>query len=334
MRSQVKPLKKSKRSNKQSRVREIHSERIPRNQDTVDFDVSGKTVHLTNLRKLFWPNLGITKADLLQFYMDVSPVLLPHLANRAMVMKRYPNGIAGDFFFMKRAPSPRPEWIETCAIEHSSGSVIDFPVIGDLASLLWVINLGCIDLNPWYARCDDVDRPDYLHFDLDPVKGASWDQMLETADIVHKALIQLELPAFIKTTGSRGFHIYVPIVRGPTQKEVWTFAKQFATSLAMLRSDLITVEYRTAKRPRKRVLVDYNQNAWGRTLASIYSVRPQPKATVSTPITWKEVEQGVRIEDFRIDNVPRRVKELGDLWAPLLAQKGRAKLESFYGVAD
>jgi bifunctional non-homologous end joining protein LigD len=334
MRSQVKPLKKSKRSNKQSRVKEIHSERIPRNQDTVDFDVSGKTVHLTNLRKLFWPNLGITKADLLQFYMDVSPVLLPHLANRAMVMKRYPNGIAGDFFFMKRAPSPRPEWIETCAIEHSSGSVIDFPVIGDLASLLWVINLGCIDLNPWYARCDDVDRPDYLHFDLDPVKGASWDQMLETADIVHKALIQLELSAFIKTTGSRGFHIYVPIVRGPTQKEVWTFAKQFATSLAMLRSDLITVEYRTAKRPRKRVLVDYNQNAWGRTLASIYSVRPQPKATVSTPITWKEVEQGVRIEDFRIDNVPRRVKELGDLWVPLLAQKGRAKLESFYGVAD
>lgn len=334
MRSQVKPLKKSKRSNKQSRVKEIHSERIPRNQDTVDSDVSGKTVHLTNLRKLFWPNLGITKADLLQFYMDVSPVLLPHLTNRAMVMKRYPNGIAGDFFFMKRAPSPRPEWIETCAIEHSSGSVIDFPVIGDLASLLWVINLGCIDLNPWYARCDDIDRPDYLHFDLDPVKGASWDQMLETADIVHKALIQLELPAFIKTTGSRGFHIYVPIVRGPTQKEVWTFAKEFATSLAMLRPDLITVEYRTAKRPRQRVLLDYNQNAWGQTLASVYSVRPQPKATVSTPISWKELGQGVRIEDFRIDNVPRRVKKLGDLWKPLLAQKGRAQLESFYGTAD
>jgi bifunctional non-homologous end joining protein LigD len=200
--------------------------------------------------------------------------------------------------------------------------------------LLWVINLGCIDLNPWYARRDDVDRPDYLHFDLDPVKGASWDQMLETADIVHKGLTQLKLPAFIKTTGSRGFHIYVPIVRGPTQKEVWTFTKEFATSLAMLRPDLITVEYRIAKRPRRRVLLDYNQNAWGQTLASVYSVRPQPKATVSTPLTWKEVEQGVRIEDFRIDNVPRRVKKLGDLWAPLLAQKGRAKLESLYGTAD
>jgi bifunctional non-homologous end joining protein LigD len=334
MRSQVKLVKNSKRAKKQSGVKEIYSTQIPKNQDTVDFDANGTTVHLTNLRKLFWPDLGITKADLLQFYMDISPVLLPHLADRAMVMKRYPNGIVGDFFFMKRAPSPRPDWIETCAIEHDSGNVIDFPVIQDLASLLWVINLGCIDLNPWYARSDDVDRPDYLHFDLDPVKGASWDQILETADIVHKALTQLKLPAFIKTTGSRGLHIYVPIVRGPTQKEVWMFAKEIATNLAALRPDLITAEYRIAKRPRQRVLVDYNQNAWGRTLASIYSVRPQPKATVSTPITWKEVEQGVQIEDFRIDNVPHRVKKLGDLWAPLLAQKGRAKLESFYGSVD
>jgi bifunctional non-homologous end joining protein LigD len=325
MRPQAKPLNKNERSGKARNRSPMVSVRIPRNQDTV---------HLTNLRKVFWPDLGITKADLLQYYIDVSPLLLPHLVDRAMVMKRYPNGIAADFFFMKRAPSPRPEWIETCAIEHGSGSVIDFPVIGDLASLLWVINLGCIDLNPWYARCDDVDRPDYLHFDLDPVKGANWEQMLETADIVHKALSQLKLPAFIKTTGSRGFHIYVPIVRGPRQKDVWTFAKQFATSLAALRPDLITVEYRIAKRPRERVLVDYNQNAWGRTLASVYSVRPQPKATVSTPLTWKEVEQGVRIEDFRIDNVPPRVKKLGDLWAPLLAQKGRARLESFYGAAD
>jgi bifunctional non-homologous end joining protein LigD len=334
MNLQAKQIRKTDRSAKRRKTRPVQAAQIAKNQDTVDFDAGGKIVHLTNLRKVFWPDLGITKADLLQFYMDISSVLLPHLADRAMVMKRYPNGIAGDFFFMKRAPSPRPAWIETCAIEHDSGNVIDFPVIQDLASLLWVINLGCIDLNPWYARSDDVDRPDYLHFDLDPVKGASWEQILETADIVHKALTRLELPSFIKTTGSRGFHIYVPIVRGPTQKEVWTFAKQFATSLAMLRSDLITVEYRIAKRPRQRVLVDYNQNAWGQTLASVYSVRPQPKATVSTPISWKEVEQGVKIEDFRIDNVPRRVKKLGDLWAPLLVQKGRAKLESFYGAAD
>src|SRR5690349_19286407 len=142
------------------------------------------------------------------------------------------------------------------------------------------------------------------------------------------------MPALIKTTGSRGFHVYVPIVRGPTQKEVWTFAKEFAISLAALRPDLITAEYRIAKRPRERVLVDYNQNAWGQTLASIYSVRPQPRATVSAPISWKELERGVRIEDFRIDNIRPRIKKLGDLWAPLLAEKGRAKLEKFYGVAD
>jgi len=203
-----------------------------------------------------------------------------------------------------------------------------------LATLLWVINLGCIDLNPWYARCDDVNRPDYLHFDLDPAKGASWDQLVAAASLVHDALNALELPSFIKTTGSRGFHIYVPIVRGPTQKEVWNFAKQFAYSLALLRPGLLTTEYSIAKRPRKRVLVDYNQNAWGRTLASVYSVRPHPQAAVSTPITWQELDAGVRIEDFRLDNVRERVKKIGDLWAPLLSNTGRAKLESMRGAAD
>jgi bifunctional non-homologous end joining protein LigD len=308
--------------------------RIPTDRDSVEVALDRKTVTLTNLRKVFWPGLGITKGDLLQFYADVAPVLLPHLVNRAMVMKRYPHGIAGEFFFMKRAPSPRPEWIDTCAIEHSSGNIIDFPVIRDLASLLWVINLGCIDLNPWYARCDDVDRPDYLHFDLDPVKGATWEQMLETASVVHDALTSLKLPSLIKTTGSRGFHIYVPIMRGPTQKQVWAVAKKFANTLAALRPDLITAEYRIAKRPNKRVLVDYNQNAWGQTLSSIYSVRPQPKATVSTPITWKELKKGPHIEDFHIGNVRARVHKLGDLWAPLLAQTGRARLESLFEAAD
>jgi bifunctional non-homologous end joining protein LigD len=308
--------------------------RIPRDRDAVELRFGNKSVPLTNLRKIFWPDQGLTKGDLIQFYVDMSPVLLPHLAHRAMVMKRYPNGIAGNFFFMKRAPSPRPGWIVTCSIQHASGNVIDFPVIQDLWSLLWVINLGCIDLNPWYARCDDVDRPDYLHFGLDPVKGASWDQMLETASIVHHALDRLKLPSFIKTTGSRGFHIYVPIVRGPTQKEVWTVAKHFATTLASLYPDLITAEYRIAKRPPRRIMVDYNQNAWGRTLASIYSVRPLPKATVSTPVTWNELKRGVHVEDFHIHNVRERIKKLGDLWAPLLAHAGRAKLESLYGVAD
>jgi bifunctional non-homologous end joining protein LigD len=291
-------------------------------------EANGHAVSLTNLEKLFWPKLGITKGDLLRYYASVAPVLLPHLHDRAMVMKRYPNGASGKCFFMKRAPSPRPDWIETCAIEHGSGSIIDFPMVQDLASLLWVVNLGCIDLNQWYARCDDVNRPDYLHFDLDPVVGASFARVRETALLVREALEALGMTVLAKTTGSKGIHLYVPIVRGPLQKQVWSFAKEFARVMEARAPKLITAEYRVAERPRGRVLVDYNQNAWGRTLASVYSVRPSPRAAVSTPVTWAEIENGVEIDDFRIDNVPARVKKLGDLWKPLLATRGRFKLES------
>lgn len=303
---------------------------IPQGVRDVELDFGrGKIVKLTNLDKLFWPDLGLAKRDLLQYYARVAPALLPHLRDRAMVMKRYPNGAYGEFFFMKRAPSPRPEWIETCRIPHDSGNVIDFPVIQDLPSLLWVINLGCIDLNPWYARCDDYDRPDYLHFDLDPVPDAGFDRVIETALLVRRGLEGLGLPCHAKTTGSKGIHVYIPIRRGPLQKDVWGFAKSFALALAAQAPTLITAEYRVAKRPKGRVLVDYNQNAWGRTLASIYSVRPRPRAPVSTPVTWEEVEGGIAIEDFRIDNVPDRVAKRGDLWKPLLAARGRVSLERF-----
>jgi bifunctional non-homologous end joining protein LigD len=286
-------------------------------------------LHLTNLKKPFWPELGITKAGLIEYYLHISDVLLPHVRDRAMVMKRYPNGWQGDFFFMKRAPQPRPEWIRTCAIDHGDDNIIDFPVIDDLPTLLWVINLGCIDLNQWYARCDDVDRPDYLHFDLDPVPGADWEQVLEAALIVREQLDGLGIPSYPKTTGSRGIHVYIPIVRGPTQKQVWSFAKAFAHAVAANHTAVLTAEYRVAKRPAGRILVDYNQNAWGRTLASVYSVRPRAEASVSTPVTWEEVEAGVRIEDFTVFNVPERVRERGDLYAPLLDEKGRFSLEQF-----
>lgn len=244
-----------------------------------------------------------------------------------MVMKRYPNGIHGKWFFMKRTPAPRPEWLETCEILHKSQNLIAFPMVQDLASLLWVVNLGCIDLNPWYARCDDADRPDYLHFDLDPVEGAGFDRVRETAIIVRNALQQLGMSPLAKTSGSKGMHIYVGIVRGPVQKEVWSFAKALAKGLEQLRPELITAEYRVAKRPRGRVLVDYNQNAWGHTLASVYSVRPTVQATVSTPVTWEEVEAGFETADFRLENVPARVRYLGDLWKPLLSTRGRFPLE-------
>jgi bifunctional non-homologous end joining protein LigD len=300
---------------------------IPADAESVFLDIGGREVRLTNLRKPFWGDEGITKGDLLRYYAAVAPALLPHLQDRAMVMKRYPNGAYGKCFWMKRAPEPRPAWVETCAITHGSGSVIDFPVVQDTATLLWLVNLGCIDLNPWYARCDDIDRPDYLVLDLDPGPGVPFARVLEAALVVREALETLALASWVKTTGSSGVHLYVPIVRGPTQKQVWSFAKAFARAIADDHPALLTAEYRVADRPRGRVLVDYNQNAWGRTLASVYSPRPRRGAPVSTPLDWTEVEDGVRLEDFTVATVPARVAEAGDLWAPLLPDhRGRCDI--------
>ena len=276
-------------------------------------EVEGKRVKLTNLDKPFWPDL--TKGDLIQYYVDVARWLLPHLRDRTMVMKRYPHGAAGDYFFMKRAPSPRPEWIETIAIDHGSKGVIHFPIVQDVPSLMWCINLGCIDLNQWYARKDDVDRPDYVHFDLDP-GDAPFSAVKETALILDETLRGLGMPTFVKTSGSKGVHVYVPIRRGPEQAAVWTFAKTVSVEIAKRYPKLMTAVYVRAKRPPGRVLVDYNQNRWGATLASIYSVRPTPEASVSTPVTWKELPE-VEIADFTLRNVPARLKRKGDLWAPI-----------------
>ena len=294
---------------------------IPEDRDTMVVRVGASETTLTNLRKPFWPDLGLTKGDLLRYYLAVAPALVPHLRDRAMVMKRYPDGAGGPFFFMKRAPAPRPPWLETCRIDHGSKGVIEFPMIQDPLALLWVVNLGCIDLNPWYGRCDDPDRPDVLHFDLDPTPGAALARIVEVALLVRAALTELGMPVSVKTSGSRGLHLYVPILRGPTQKAVWTLGKALALDLARRHPRLVTVDYRVARRPPGVVVVDYNQNAWGRTLASVYSVRPTPRATVSTPLDWGEVGAGLRMENHRIDTVPARVRRRGDLWQPLLGAR-------------
>jgi bifunctional non-homologous end joining protein LigD len=307
---------------------------IPEGVSEATLTIGTRDVRLTNLDKTFFAEANVRKRDLLQYYADVSPLLLPHVRDRAMVMKRYPNGAAGDFFFMKRTPPGAPAWLQTCSIPHGPEKVIAFPVVDDLAALLWVINLGCIDLNQWYGRCDDPDRPDYVHFDLDPVKDAragptTFEVVREAALAVRVAFEELKMPAFAKTSGSNGIHIYVPIERGPLQHDVWRFAKALAFALAEKHPDILTAEYTIAKRPAGRVLVDYNQNAWGRTLASIYSVRPTRSASVSTPVSWDEIEAGLRIDDFRLDNVRERFARRGDLWAPLLARSKRVKLERF-----
>lgn len=301
---------------------------IPTNVDSFDLKCGAKKVKLTNLQKVFFPELGKTKRDLLAYYAAVSAAILPHVKDRAMVMKRYPNGIEGDFFFMKRTPDYRPEWLETCSITHKSGNVIDFPIAQDVPALLWIVNLGCIDLNPWYARCDDVDRPDFLHFDLDPVPPAEFTNVREVALLVKAYLDDRKVQSYAKTSGSRGIHIYVPIRRAPLQKEVWRVAKRIAIELAKQHPEVITSEYRVAQRPAGRVLVDYNQNAWGRTLASVYSVRPRPEASVSAPVTWQEVERGISTSDLRMDCMPKRIQKLGDLFKPVLQNRARSPLEA------
>lgn len=301
--------------------------KIPDDRDDAVVTAGRRRVALTNVRKVFFPEIGATKGDLLQYYADVAPYLLPHVKDRAMVMKRYPHGAQGEFFFMKRVPQPHPDWLRTCRIEHRSGNVIDFPMASDLASLLWIVNLGCIDLNQWYATCDDVNRPDYLHFDLDP-GSAPFARVREAALLVRDGLTGLGMTPYAKTSGSKGIHVYVPIVRGPLQKEVWTFTKAFAVAIARQEPQLMTAEYRKEKRPPGRVLVDYNQNRWGATLASVYSVRPTPHATVSAPVRWDEIERGVSIEDFRIDNMLARIEAAGDLWAPLAAKRGRFDVQT------
>lgn len=301
---------------------------IPKDANSCTVKCGNKKVTLTSLQTVFWPDLGKTKRDLLAYYSTVAPVLLPHLKNRAVVLKRYPDGITGEFLLMRRVPPYKPRWLDACAIENRSGSVIDFPVVEDEASLLWIVNLGCIDLNPWYARCDRTDRPDCLHFDLEPVPPAGFGEVRQVALRVKAYLDKRGAPSFPKTTGSDGMHISVPICRKPAQKEVLEVAKRIAIELAKRHPDEITTEFRTSRRPPGRVLIDYNQNAWGRTLASAYSVRPLPQATVSTPLKWREVKAGVAAENFTMDSMPARIHKVGDLAAPLLKKRPRCLLES------
>lgn len=287
-------------------------------------EVDERRLVLTNVEKVFWPELGLTKNDLLNYYDEIAAVLLPHLKERAIVMKRYPNGIDGKFFFMKRIPNPHPPWLKTCAIAHGSG-IIDFAMAADRASLLWLVNLGSIDLNPWYAPCATPTKPAYLHLDLDPY-DADFTLVREAALIVRDALSALGMTPYAKTSGGDGMHIYVAIKTGPEQHDVWAFAKELSVALASAHRDILTCEYRIAKRPRARILLDYNQNRLGATLASIYSVRPNAYAGVSTPVTWQEVERGIEPQNFTLRTVPERVRRLGDLWEPLLRSRGRFDL--------
>jgi bifunctional non-homologous end joining protein LigD len=281
-----------------------------------------RELRLSHLDKLFWAERGITKGDLIAYYRDVSPVLVPHLAHRPFTMRRYPDGAAGKAFFQKDAPKHMPDWIPTYHAlvttrdRERTKRWIDFPIVNDELALLWMVNMGCIDMNAWYSRVDKPDRPDFVLFDLDPMPDVPWTQTIEVALILHRLLDQLALRSFPKTSGGKGLHVLVPVHRRTTYEDTRSFASLIATTIAQAHPGLATTAWSKAK--RRGVLIDANQNGSGKTIASVYSVRPRPDATVSTPLEWVEVNRRLDPHAFTMDTVRRRIDAHGDLYADVL----------------
>jgi bifunctional non-homologous end joining protein LigD len=301
-------------------------------RDAVTLSLDGIDVALTHLNKRYFPKGGqgaTSKGDLLRYYLSVAPVILPHLAERPVVLTRYPNGAGTKGFYVQRAPESRPAWVTSCLTCVKPPKEVEYLTIDNTAMLLWVANLGAIELHPWYSRCSDSTAPDFLVIDLDPVAGTSFTKVRTAALLVRDALESLGLPGFVKTSGASGLHVFVPIKRGPSQQEVHDVARDLATAIEARHSSIFTLEYRIANRPRGRVLLDHNQNALGHHLAGAYSVRPTPTATVSTPLDWAELEAGAAPPDFTIASVPNRLRELGDPWAPRTMQRATIGLHQW-----
>lgn len=279
-----------------------------------------RTLNLSNLDKPFWPDEGITKGDLLAFYRDIAPVLVPYLRQRPFTMKRYPDGWQGKHFFQKDAPGHMPSWIPRAPFPASTRDgetrIVDYALVNDELALLWMVNMGCIDMNAWTSRADRPDRPDWVIFDLDPSDDVGFAEVIEVALLVKATLDLVGLESFPKTSGSRGIHVLVPISRRHGFDETRAFAGVVAAALARAHPGLVTTEW--TKRKRRGVLVDANQNGPGKTTASVYSVRPRPGAPVSTPLAWEEVQPGLDPGAFTLDEVRRRVVSRGDLFAPVL----------------
>jgi bifunctional non-homologous end joining protein LigD len=292
-------------------------------------DIDDREVAVSNPDKVFFPRSGRTKLDLVRYYMAVADGALRGVGGRPMALKRYVNGVEGDFFFQKRAPESRPEWIETVELKFPSGRSAHEIVVRDAAQLAWIVNLGCIDLNPHPVRTDDLEHPDELRVDLDPMPGIPWPQILEVALATRDVLEDLGLTGWPKTSGSRGFHVYCRI------EQRWTFPEVRRAAVALAREverrvpDLATSRW--WKEERHGVFLDYNQNAKDRTVASAYSVRPTPDARVSTPLGWDEVP-GCDPADLRIDTVPDRFGRGGDPWADIDEHAG--SLEPLLQLAE
>jgi bifunctional non-homologous end joining protein LigD len=276
-------------------------------------------VRLTSPDRVLFPDDGITKSDLFQYYDAVAPVLVPHLRGRPFTMKRYREGIAGQGFFQKQAPKGTPAWIATRqfrTLPREGGMrLVDFPLVNSRDALLWTVQMHCIDMNAWYSRVDKPHRPDFVVFDLDPPDGG-FTLAVRVAHLVREALEDLELRSYVKTSGANGIHVLVPITRRSTYEQTYEFAERVSRSLEERYPGLATTEW--LKRKRTGVLVDHRQNGWGKTIASVYSVRPRPGAPVSTPLRWEELTEAVAPRQFGMREVLARIEREGDLYEPVL----------------
>jgi bifunctional non-homologous end joining protein LigD len=278
-----------------------------------------RDVRLTSGDRVLFPESGVTKGDLFDYYGRVAPVLVPHLRNRPFTMKRYPHGIHEEVFFQKQAPRGIPDWIPTRQFtthpREGGSRLVDFPLLNSREAVQWMVQMNCVDMNAWYSRVDKPQRPDFVLFDLDPPDG-EFALAVRAAHLVREELERLQLRSYVKTSGSEGIHVLVPIARRWSFSDAHAFAEAVSKRLADANPGVVTTEW--LKRKRDGVLVDYHQNGAGKTIASAYSVRPKPGAPVSTPVRWEEVTRTLDPKRFTMAAVLERVEREGDLFEPVL----------------
>ncbi|QRR02044.1 non-homologous end-joining DNA ligase [Dyadobacter sandarakinus] len=293
-----------------------------------------KEAELTHLDKVYWPEEQITKGELLEYYANIAPYILPYLKNRPLSMRRNPNGITEPSFFQKDVGDSAPDWVKTFAIEaESTGKMVHYMVCNDVQTLLYAANLGCIEMNPWNSTISKLDYPDYIVMDIDPSDKNTFDDVVDVALVIKEIMDQTGIEGFCKTSGSSGLHVYIPFHKKYTFDESRDFAEILARMVTERLPKLTTLERSLSKRKKNQIYVDFLQNRIAQTLACAYSARPKPGATVSAPLEWKEVKHGLRPTDFTIKNMADRVKQKGDLFKGVLGkgmdmQKVLAKLES------
>jgi bifunctional non-homologous end joining protein LigD len=299
-----------------SQERQIEAELFKGKQENITIELDGKRFRLSNLNKVYFPESGYTKRDLLAYYYRIADRILPFLKDRPLVLRRYPDGIKGQAFFQKDVREGVPDWLVTVPVaSETKGEAIHYVIANDRASLLYLTGLGCIDHNPWTSRRDDVEHSDYFFFDLDPADGTDFSVVVTIARALYAKLDDLGLKVFLKTSGATGFHLYLPVERRYTYEQLRTFGEIISQLVTQENPALVTHERSVAKRPAGRVMIDVTQNALGRPLASVYSVRAFPKAPISTPVQPRELRPNLRPEKFTLKTIFARLKEKGDLWA-------------------